>query len=327
MTKAAAKAVEGGREILSQNGHEPGEGIAFGPNGIIARWVFVTPEMAYDWLSNQAANRTLTERHAGKFIRDLLANRWLPTPQGMGKTTEGKIIDGQHRLYAIFESGVGAWMLVCENLPPETQKVIDDTRKRSFSDDRKIAKDSDYSTVAAIVTLIARAEAAWELSLKYNTMRFRQFSRAELDAKHQEVSSVIDLQRAARLGHRAYQNVDRLNATAVGALYYLVTRYGAGGGAPTAFIERIISNEGLFEGDPERAMRERIRIWNKNAMKRTGERQPMPDGAMQLAHLIIAYGKWAANKPSYRIDFNPGAGGKRGEGPFPRIYPKLEREL
>lgn len=303
------------------SGHESSaEGVAWGPDGITTRWVFVTPEIAYEWLENQADNRTLSPKHAAKFIRDLGQGRWLPNPQGVGKDTNGHIIDGQHRLYAIFESGIGAWLLVTENLPPETQRVVDDNRKRSFSDDLKIESEPDYSQMAAMVALVARVEDAWERSLKFSTMRTQPYSRAELHERIESMEGRANLHRACRLGMRAYSNVNNLNGSAVAALYYLVSVHGAGSEAASIFIESVISEYGHYPGDPEVALRNKAKLW----MKHVATGGSRPDNNLVLAHCVVAYSRWARNKPLQRVEFKTD---KRPTPEFPKVYPKLDREL
>lgn len=96
----------------------------------------VQPEQAERWLEGNTHNRKLTTVRVNEFIAILKAGEWMLTHQGVAFSDEdpARLIDGQHRLYAIWESKIPAIMQVTYGLPFDTQMVIDQGKPRTTLD-------------------------------------------------------------------------------------------------------------------------------------------------------------------------------------------------
>ncbi len=105
--------------------------------------VLVTPQLAEQWLRNQAPNRSVSEVRVKDFAQQMRDGRWMLSPQPICTDIEGRVIDGQHRLLAVIASGVSVTMLVVYNVPAESQHVIDRVRPRRNVDDLKMAGIED----------------------------------------------------------------------------------------------------------------------------------------------------------------------------------------
>lgn len=105
-----------------------------GAKGITTEMILITPAMAEKWLEGNTHNRKLRQDRVDEFIADLKAGRWLVTHQGIAFDENGVLIDGQHRLYAIWYSGISAKALVTRGLPLDTQYVIDTGLPRAVHD-------------------------------------------------------------------------------------------------------------------------------------------------------------------------------------------------
>lgn len=121
------------------------------PDG--ARVVQVSPEMAEHWLERNTRNRKLRDSVVNKYAADMKAGRWMLTGDAIQFDTTGAVINGQHRLWAVFSSGVTVPMLVMEGLAPETVAVLDDHLKRNLADVVTIQRPG--ATVTSIHTAIA----------------------------------------------------------------------------------------------------------------------------------------------------------------------------
>lgn len=95
---------------------------------------FVTPEMAEEWLDANTENRTLRSHQVDSLARDMTAGAWQITGDPVKFDTRGILIDGQHRLWAIVQSGKTVPLFVIRNLPTEVRTVIDTGAKRSAGD-------------------------------------------------------------------------------------------------------------------------------------------------------------------------------------------------
>ncbi|MDP3940270.1 MAG: hypothetical protein Q8R92_19315 [Deltaproteobacteria bacterium] len=89
-------------------------------------WMFITPEMAAWWLTLNTRNRPIRSRAAiAKMVRELLAGTYISSHQGIAFYSDGVLADGQHRLTAIVEAGVAAFMPVTVGLSEATAPYID----------------------------------------------------------------------------------------------------------------------------------------------------------------------------------------------------------
>ncbi len=124
-----------------------------------SKTVTVTPAMATAWLepSCNENNRPVDERRVEKFADEMLADRWEATNQGIGFGEDGKLYDGQHRLWAVVLSGKSVEMLVCYNLKPAARKKIDGVKvRRAYDQLHMFAKIEEAKNVTGWSNAIYR---------------------------------------------------------------------------------------------------------------------------------------------------------------------------
>ena len=112
--------------------------------------IMVSPEMAERWLSRNKVNRNLRNAKVAQYARDMAAGDWTITGEAIKFDREGKLIDGQHRCWAITESGCTVSMFVIRGLPPESQSVMDSGMGRTAGDNLSMQGFKYATTVAAI---------------------------------------------------------------------------------------------------------------------------------------------------------------------------------
>jgi len=97
--------------------------------------VEVTPEMAADWLDtrNPDGNRSLSRLISGRYADAMRRGEWKVTHQGLAFDTDGWVVDGQHRLSGIANSGVVVQIWVFPDMPRDTFDAIDVGRRRMAS--------------------------------------------------------------------------------------------------------------------------------------------------------------------------------------------------
>jgi hypothetical protein len=124
-----------------------------------SKTVIVTPAMATAWLepSCNENNRPVDERRVEKFADEMLADRWEATNQGIGFGEDGKLYDGQHRLWAVVLSGRPVEMLVCYNMKPAARKKIDGVKvRRAYDQLHMFAGIADAKNVTGWANAIYR---------------------------------------------------------------------------------------------------------------------------------------------------------------------------
>lgn len=149
-------------------------------------WVLVDPDTARTYLDENDANRALRARVVNAYARDMGHGAWAVTGETIKFSKTGELLDGQHRLSAIIESGTSQWMLVVRGLEPATKGIIDTGAPRSAGDALKLVgldAGNPYAVAAA-----ARLLVLWR------TDRLRTMSsglRHEDRATHGEIIEMV----------------------------------------------------------------------------------------------------------------------------------------
>lgn len=236
--------------------------------------IFVTPDMAERWLKlNNRQNRKLNEKVIKAYARDMGSGAWLLTGEGIKFSTEGDLLDGQHRLVAIVRTGVTVPMFVMRGVAPEAQTVMDTGRKRTAADDLSIHGERFSSTLAATIKLALGIEANVSDPNKYEPTHteIRDFLNA-----HPEIRSAVEFTR--QLARRA----DCPPAVAAYSYYVLgkIDLFQAAN-----FWVALADKVELKSGDPVIALANRFAEMRRN-------RQVMP----KLVYLSLIYRTWNARR-------------------------------
>lgn len=123
-------------------------------DGMDAQQFDVTPDMAATWLERNTRNRKLRQSVVNRYASDMKAGRWMVTGDAVGFDTHGSIVNGQHRLWAVLESGMVVRMLVAFNLEPGVVAVLDDHLKRNLGDVANIRRPG--SRIGTLHTAVAK---------------------------------------------------------------------------------------------------------------------------------------------------------------------------
>jgi len=115
----------------------------------------VTPEQAAKWLEENTKNRPLCHAHVQRLAEDMRARRWQLTHQGIAFDSNGLLLDGQHRLWAIVEAGVPITFQVFFNEPPDSRLVIDAGKRRSNLDIIALSGQIGHVSCLELATLRA----------------------------------------------------------------------------------------------------------------------------------------------------------------------------
>ena len=106
---------------------------------------FITKDIADRYLCNNPLNRTIKKK-VECIKHDLMHGNFVLTHQAIALSEDNELIDGQHRLTAISETGIPAWMWVCHNAPRSAK--IDRGTSRTDREALYMAGDIDKGTIA-----------------------------------------------------------------------------------------------------------------------------------------------------------------------------------
>lgn len=95
----------------------------------------ITPALAKEYLEKNAINnRHLRPSHIEALATAMRRGEWILSHQGIAFNTNGKLIDGQHRLWAIIKYGFPVQINVTRGALPESFLVDDLGLKRTVTD-------------------------------------------------------------------------------------------------------------------------------------------------------------------------------------------------
>jgi hypothetical protein len=81
---------------------------------------------------------------------------WELNGESIKVAEDGSLLDGQHRLHAVVESGKSIQVLVVRNLPAGAQDTVDTGRRRRLADILMVEGYTDASALAATVNILHR---------------------------------------------------------------------------------------------------------------------------------------------------------------------------
>lgn len=99
----------------------------------------VTPKKAEQWINRNTGNRKLREGVAEAYAEDMKNGKWTECLDPIAFYENGDLANGQHRLWAIIESGTTQEFLVARNVPRDAGLNIDVGLARTLVDNARIS--------------------------------------------------------------------------------------------------------------------------------------------------------------------------------------------
>lgn len=120
---------------------------------ITMKHVTMTPELAQKYLELNTGNRHLRQHIVDRYAADMKNGRWKLNGEAI-KVTPTRLLDGQHRLWAVIESECSIRMLVVEGIDDDAFDTIDTGLKRQSGDVLAFAGIPDRHNVAAATSVL-----------------------------------------------------------------------------------------------------------------------------------------------------------------------------
>lgn len=118
----------------------------------------ITPELARKMLTYNTHNRLVRPRVVEKLAADITEGRYSYNGTTVKFSVEGVLLDGQHRLHAVIESGIAVPCLVVWNLPSEAQETTDKGGKRWLQHILRRRGEKNVTALAAAINWLHRYE-------------------------------------------------------------------------------------------------------------------------------------------------------------------------
>lgn len=262
----------------------------------------VSPALAKEMLDANEVNRNASRDRVERHKRAMLGGFWAFIGDPIRQTTDGKLLDGQHRLMAIEESGVTVTLVVIRGIPVEHQKYMDSGRMRSTADSVRMMGIKNSTTVAAAARLLMVVTNEPEPGEDWDrVVRVGQYSAKVAGFSNYEVADFVEAHKglalSAEIGVQASRGVSA-QPTALTLVHYLARRiepYKA-----DAYMTHLATGVGLEFGNPVFHVRESINRRNR------GDNTARSDGAVNLALLIHAWNLWRRDRKVTKIQLPTG---------------------
>jgi hypothetical protein len=209
--------------------------------------VEITPALAKEWLQRNTHNRNLRERVVNGYAADMKAGAWVEDGQSIKFSDTNVLLDGQHRLAAIAQSGVTVRVLVVRGLPDNTQDTMDTGAKRRMSDVLKLRGETNAVTLASTLLRVLKWKQGHRRYLK---------TAGDTNPTHRQLLEVLDehpeIRRSAEIAGRV-SAVGSLPGSVAGLCHWLFVRIDPSDCA--YFFARLGDGVGLDGDDPIYALR------------------------------------------------------------------------
>lgn len=248
-----------------------------------SEWADITPAIAEKWLGQNHGNRNVRVAKVKAFARDMRNGAWLTDASPVRFDWNGVLIDGQHRLEAVIESGATIRVLVVRGLDPQAREVMDTGTKRTPADALGFAGFEKDRNIAAATARIALA--------RENGYVTTAFGGAPPNITNTETVNWVrdheDVTHAVALARRTYNQIGITPSPWAYCLYELEK---VDGELAVEFADSMHESRGLRgRGDPRNAMLTAFR------QAQLGKRRK-PGTAETIYIVFRAWNAWVTNK-------------------------------
>ncbi len=203
--------------------------------------VKITPELAKDLLTLNTDNRPVKNPTISLYTNDMKTGKWEFTGDVINISLEGKLINGQHRLLSIVNSGTTQVFHIQTGLRPEAFNKMDIGKVRTGADTLAMQGYSNYSIVTTVVKYVSMYNA--NLLEDYITLKTKsKFSNQDIADEAAKLDREL-LQESARMASRFYARYKFMDSTTVGPLYYIFAQIDSE--AALNFFDLLSSGDGI----------------------------------------------------------------------------------
>lgn len=270
-------------------------------NAIKAEIITITPSHAKSLLDANRSNRKVSPRNLSKVKEALLNEEWKLNGEAIKIAGDGRVLDGQHRLFACAETGVPFTTMIVYGLDGDTQDTMDSGKSRTPADALTLQGHKNSTNLAAVTMAIIRCEK-WGLKQGLVSSSGYPVTTPQVVNRVESEPTLTDL---VTIGKHATKG--GLTARTAGLLYYVLSAIDADDAE--YFFGRFSSGEGLERGNPILTLR--------NSLISLKAERGQKDQSYVGALVIKAWNRYRSGQESLHLSFRPG-GSKPESFPTPR---------
>lgn len=245
----------------------------------------ITPAAARKWLVDNASHqRPISRFTINRYKAEMADGKWILTHQGIGFDTQGRLIDGQHRLTAIAEADVPVWCMVARGVDPEAFDRLDKGKTRSLSDLLGIRGERHTTIASSVLFLLHRwdpttGKCTHTNGAKSNTEAWESYRRISTHPEWSTIRICIDKATSKKDGYDGAG----CSGPSLWAAVMAIATLGVGDRADE-FFTPTASGVGLDSMDPRLTLRNRL-------LANRASRQKMTR-TVELEAIIRAWNAW-----------------------------------
>lgn len=220
-------------------------------------YVVVDPITAAAWLESNVGNRNLSVARVTRYAHDMQHGLWTLSESLICFDVDGRLINGQHRLHAVIESGTSQTFAVQWNTPLSAQPNMDTGKARSASDALRWQGEAHAPVLAAA----ARLGLLWTSERIYKDTHAQSVSHAEIVEFLEEHPEI----RASVLIADKYRRSDCAPSVLTTAHWGIANVNGYT--IADKFVDQIGTLTNLTPGHPVLALNDRLRVIRQGRVK------------------------------------------------------------
>lgn len=229
----------------------------------------ISPDVAAELLEANRHNRHMRPPRVIQLADVMQRGEWVLNGETIKIAVDGTLLDGQHRLQAVVDSGVTIETLVMRGMPPEVQDTVDTGRRRRLADILAIEGQTDSHALGASLSMLHRFRTGKRIDYSHASAPSPQQALELLEREPQIRDSVREARRVIK-HTRGPVGV----FAALHCLFIEVDKE-----ATDDFFERLADGSGLAKGDPLLHLR--------NQLQRPGQERHYSQSPYTVAALMI----------------------------------------
>jgi hypothetical protein len=213
----------------------------------------IEPQQANELLERNLCNRAIIPATVEKYAAEMKSQKWDLNGESIVIDQNGNLLNGQHRLRAVVQTGIALVVVVVRGVKPEAFKTLDTGRNRTGRDLLTIAglRQDLARTVAAAASKCILFETSGKMTSQRHYTHLVTPARChEYATKHARLIEIAD----SVLGLRMRTKL--LAASMVTALWFLMEKKAYH--QSSEFFLGLLTGANLHEHDPRLVLRQKL---------------------------------------------------------------------
>jgi hypothetical protein len=241
----------------------------------------IGPAQAQAYLNCVHMQRPVSKAHVQKLARSMASGHWRETAEAIQFDINGHLMNGQHRMHAVIQTGLTFNFLVARGLDPHSYEVMDQGRARTRGETLSTLAFPSANKIAASAVILVRMKYGLDIDrTNVDNSEIVQFAEPNRDAL------IWAVNRAKRY--------TLLPASTYGAFLFLA--YHANATKAAEFADAVLSGANLEPDSPILLLRKKAEIHSRSVKKLDLNRT-----SNLLPFIVHAYNKFARGEKTTRL--------------------------